>query len=77
LLQEVFREREAVGMRCGCSGAYAGLRSGGRQGPKSEACLRPAGPSLPRVPLATEHRKEARRAPVSKPLRPHRMPVAL
>jgi hypothetical protein len=29
------------------------------------------------VPLATEHRKEARRAPVSKPLRPHRMPVAL
>ena len=75
--QEVSRARKAAGMRCGCSGAYAGLRSTGRQGPKSAACLRPAGPSLPRVPLAAEHRKEARRAPVSKPLRPYRMPVAL
>ena len=32
---------------------------------------------MPRVPLATEYRKEARRAPASKPLRPYRMPVAL
>jgi len=75
--QEVSRARKAAGMRCGCSGAYAGLRSTGRQGPKSAACLRPAGPSLLRVPLAAEHRKEARRAPASKPLRPYRMPVAL
>ena len=56
----------------GFGGAYAGPRNAGRWGPKSEACLSPERASLPRVPLATEHRKEARRAPASKPPGPCR-----